>query len=565
MKSLACKCLLLCLLATIQAFGTHHENLSGFEKAITQLALDQYGLIIDKSPENKKIRKFHFYTQDPFDKSDRLTAWLNYIQFKTKYSALKNQLWMHPGDVYDANILIENEQALLNPLVRSFALIFPVQVSNDPSSTEVDLLVVTKDIFNWQGTSTISTAGAALGNLSLGLYQTNLFGLNKTIGVNFNLNQAIMNLSGYYFDPSLLSTKNQLTLQQGVYLNRQGFGYEGLNTTFLLNYPLATEDTPWGYAASFSYNNQPMYDFVGTDIRTFEGFKKQYRALQISPQLFVVRSFGKKTKHNLSFGYGANLNQYKPLEDVPESFKQAVLPYSEFQSFLILRYSTFQNRYQAFYDYNTFALTEWVQLGPSLSLANHIALGPILGSDHTFWAPILSLGASAAPTQDSLVSASAQLQTRIQDSFLNNQVTVSLTAVSPSIFKFGRFVTSSTYAQLWNNLNNAYFTLGGEAGLRGAPYRYYLGRQFFRQNLEFRTRSLPFWIFRFGLVAFYDLGAAFSGQAGFNPTHDVGLGLRILSVPWNRLLIRVDAATPVGGPLVGFQNTLITLGIGQAF
>lgn len=565
MKSLACKCLLLCFLAAFQIASAHHENLSPFEKEITQLALEQYGFIIDKNPENKKIRKFYFYTKDPFEKADKLTAWLNSLQFKTKDSALQSQLWMHTGEIYDANILIENEQALLNPLVRSFALIFPVQISKDPSDTEVDLLVVTKDIFSWQGSSFISSAGIALGSLQLGLAQTNLLGLNKTVGVNFGLNQKLVNLSAYYFDPSLFASKNQLTVLQGVYLAREGLSYEGLKTTFLLTHPLATEDTRWGYTASLTYNDQPYYDFIGAKVRTFEGLERQYRGLQINPQLIGVRSFGKTTKHNLSFGYGANFLKYTPLQDnLPQRFTDNVLPYSEFQSFFVLGYNTFQNRFQAFYDYNTFVMTEWVQLGPSLNLTNNLALNP-LGSDHTFWAPTLKLGASAAPSKDSLFTVSSEFQTRLQDNFLNNQVSISLKAVFPTVFKFGRFVASGTYAQLWNSINNSYFSLGGSAGLRGASYRYYLGRQYWLSNLEFRTQSIPWWIFRFGLTGFYDVGAAFNNSTDFNPTHDVGLGARILMIPYNRLLIRVDVSVPVGGPVRGFENTLLTLGIGQAF
>jgi outer membrane translocation and assembly module TamA len=164
-----------------------------------------------------------------------------------------------------------------------------------------------------------------------------------------------------------------------------------------------------------------------------------------------------------------------------------------------------------------------------------------------------------------LFKINAQLTTRLQESFINNQVSVSTGLVLPSLGHFGRFVLAATYANTWDNINNTFFSLGGEAGLRGAAYRYYQGRQLLRTNVEFRTRSVPFWIFRFGLAAFYDFGDAFNSSKDFNPTHDLGLGLRILTVPWNRLLIRVDAATPVWGPVHGFSNTLITLGIGQAF
>jgi outer membrane protein assembly factor BamA len=163
------------------------------------------------------------------------------------------------------------------------------------------------------------------------------------------------------------------------------------------------------------------------------------------------------------------------------------------------------------------------------------------------------------------MSVSSSFSTRIQDQLLNNQFSANLRVVFPIIKPVGRFVLAASYANTWNNLNNAYFYLGGSSGLRGTPYRYYQGTQLLSHNLEFRTRSLPFWIFRFGIAAFHDFGCAFNNSSDFNPTYDAGLGLRILIIPWNRLVLRVDAATPIWGPVRGIENTLVTVGFGQAF
>ncbi|MES2503914.1 MAG: hypothetical protein V4534_03445 [Myxococcota bacterium] len=551
-------------LTAFACWGANHEKLSDFEKSIVNIGLENNNLIIDKNPSRKTIRNFYFYTQGPFDPTDKLLAWLDHTQFRTRDIALKNQLWAYSGEKYREQIIIENERILLNPAVRTFVLIFPVQKANAISESDVDLLIVSKDIFNWQLTYNLSGSGSNLTQFSLGLAQTNLFGLNKTVGINAALDQALLNLSAYYFDPSLFSSKNQLTLQQGVVLDRHSGHYEGVNGSMLLTYPLMIETVRWGYSAAINYSYQPIYDFQGDKLRLYEGQARQYHQFQIVPNLTLTRSFGTTYKNNLSAGFGLNLGKYEALEPVTEDFIKRVLPRNELQSYLIFGYNYFQNKFIALYNYNTFAMTEWQQLGASINFVNHVGLR-FLGSDFSFYRPGLALGQTFALGKDSIVSLIGSGQTRIQDGLLNNQASTSLTAVLPTIAGVGRFVLSGLYSNIWNNQNNLQSTLGVSTGLRGVPFRYYQGTQLLRTNLEFRTVSLPAWILRLGLDAFYDFGAAFSDQTGFNPSHDVGLGLRILVVPWNRVLLRIDAAVPVAGPFAGMKNTLVSFGLGQAF
>jgi hypothetical protein len=209
-------------------------------------------------------------------------------------------------------------------------------------------------------------------------------------------------------------------------------------------------------------------------------------------------------------------------------------------------------------------MTEWYQLGPSVSLTNNLALAA-LGSTWSFYNPIVTSRWAFKLSRDSALTLAASGSTRIQNRVINNQVSGSIRLIAPSFGGFGRFVAYASAGSIWDNQNNSQYTIGSDIGLRGVPFQYYQGNNFIRTNLEFRTTSVPWWLFRLGLVSFYDFGTAFNELGTSNPTHDLGAGVRIFTIPWNRVVIRVDVAVPVAGPLKGFENTLVSFGLGQAF
>ncbi|MBL4818104.1 MAG: hypothetical protein JKY15_02565 [Deltaproteobacteria bacterium] len=566
MRCLSCKYLFVYFCFASSIFAIEREKLSQLEQSAVTDALRKHELFRDPSPQDKKIGKFYFYTEKAIDPKERLVGWVSKIQFHTKDSAIKSQLWMKPGDLYNSNIIIQNEQTLLNPTVRSFILILPVQPKLSPSKDTVDLLIVSKDVLSWRASYKIAGSSDGLSSFSINLSQTNLLGLNKTVGLSFGLEPQLVEWGAFYQDPSLFSTKNQLSAMQGVFLNRAGWGFEGVEGSFQISYPVIVETVKWGYSALFNYNYKPFFDYQGVGIRRFDGLERKYHQFQLNPSFVLIRSFGKVHKSNISFGYGLSYAEYKPLEKVSENFIKNVLPVNELQSFAIVGYNYFQNKFLALYNYDTFSVTEWQRLGPRFSATNHFAWTGI-GSDRTFFRPLASFTASVPVTKTGLFIFSLSGQTRLQldRSIINNTLGAELTLVAPTIGQFGRFVTEAKFSSIWDNQNNTQLVLGANSGLRGVPFQFYAGNNLVRANLEFRTTSVQLWLIRLGLVAFYDFGAAFSSESQFKPTQDAGIGIRIMVIPWNRIPFRIDVATPFDGPRRGFNNTQITFGFGPAF
>ncbi len=147
----------------------------------------------------------------------------------------------------------------------------------------------------------------------------------------------------------------------------------------------------------------------------------------------------------------------------------------------------------------------------------------------------------------------------------DSSIEPALHLVSPTV-GFGRFVFDAHLLYRFTNYLNQIEFLGGDTRLRGYPANYFTGANVLNSNLEFRTRSVDILTAQVGLVAFYDIGAAFNTwnvsapggcspvgssvlaalPTGFCPVHSLGTGLRILFPQLDRIAFRADIGFPLG-------------------
>ena len=121
-----------------------------------------------------------------------------------------------------------------------------------------------------------------------------------------------------------------------------------------------------------------------------------------------------------------------------------------------------------------------------------------------------------------------------------------LSLASPMIRGAVRLVGEADVASLHDSTRaNAFFTAGGESGLRGYGLNEFRGQARFVGHLEARSRPLPLGALRFGGLAFYDAGHAAASLSALRPRQDVGLGLRLLIPQLNFYVLRVDWAFPL--------------------
>jgi len=253
-------------------------------------------------------------------------------------------------------------------------------------------------------------------------------------------------------------------------------------------------------------------------------------------------------------------------KEVQDAFFKAALPRQEFQSFLLGEYHHYWNQYTTLHNYDTFELAEVVQTGPDLKIALNLGAKPILYGDANFLRLESKFSYVWEYAQNALWETTLEAKTRLQDAnFVNNFFAFQTTIGTPVIFNGGRFFGNFKIQARINDLDNYQLYLGGHNGLRGLPSNYYAGPYSILGNIEFRSLSFPLWVTRIGGVLFYDVGSAFSNWNNIEFTHDIGLGLRILLIQFNRAVLRIDMAVPVAGPIVGPNNFLFTFGFNQAF
>jgi hypothetical protein len=141
--------------------------------------------------------------------------------------------------------------------------------------------------------------------------------------------------------------------------------------------------------------------------------------------------------------------------------------------------------------------------------------------------------------------------------------------VTPTIAGMGRVVFDASLLWRWRNYLNATTILGGDDRLRGYPTNFFVGKDSFSYNVEFRSRPIELYSCELGGVAFYDVGDAF-GADRFVPYQSLGIGLRAV-FPWlDRAVLRADLGFPIKRPLDSSTHAPIApfaflVSFGQAF
>ncbi len=568
------------MLAALPLWAEVGGDWSATEREAVDEGMAQFDVQLVQNPEGKKIGQIFYYTLKPFTKSDGFLQIFDKAHVDSKNSAVAQNMSINPGDLYDTILVTQSTQALQDPRFRSLVVIAPVISKTHPSQGSVDLLVVTRDVWSLRLETDFQLTDKVVNELYFNLVENNLFGLNKSLGTYFDLRQAQMRVGAQYVDPHLFGTWNTLNIEQGIIFNKAGNHYEGLLGNYSLSYPLYSPSSQWGYSLTANYIAQPVYLFQGGNVRTIaisEGdqvfqVKQQYRYFSLDGSAVVTRSFGDLIKNNIFWGYGLKINRPTLFADfsydayVAEQFRQKILPQDDLQSFLIAGYDYFWNTYATFYDYNTFVLSEIYRTGPRLTVTANLAGKPVLYSDNNFVRGQVKLSYLTDFADNGLLNMSLQGQTRYQQGqWINNYVSAEANIATPKFFGGGRLVVDAFFQGNFADKNNSYLYLGGNKGLRGMPSDYYQGQFFLRGNVEYRSLSTPIWIARVGGVLFYDVGSAFNDFSRMHLSHDVGVGLRILLMQFNRGVIRLDVAVPLSGPIAGLQYITPTIGFGQAF
>lgn len=534
------------------ATADRFDALGKLEKREAELVLKDRGLQLDPRPAGKTVRNLIIVNREVFSEDDGFLTWFNIFHRVTREGIIEREVLIRPGMVWDEELVEESARKIRDPFLSNMAVLLAVMTD---APGQVDLLVITRDVWSLRFNSNFQLQEDQLTLLSLSLAENNFLGWRKALSVAFNMDQGAFSFGPRYSDPNIAGSRLTLGVAADAIFNRESTEFEGSRSSVALTYPLWSLATPWGGSISVTHWDAPVRSFVGTGLRPYRPpevpdtvLPWSYRYREFEADASATYSFGSTVKTRLSFGYSFFLTDAEHLDEFPDdevlktAFARDVFPRLEQSSALWFRYRLFTPTFRTYRDLRTFDLREDYLMGPDFSFRVTQAL-QLLGSDSDYTA--LSGGFEYAfdPGAFSYVKLSASWSGRLQhERLIDQRVQGKLFFASPKLWGALRVLVRASWDQRINETGNRFFALGGESGLRGHEVGELDGIKRLRYNIELRSRPWAWYFFRFGAVIFYDAGDAADRVEDLDIKHDLGFGVRILIPQINPYVLRVDWA-----------------------
>jgi hypothetical protein len=544
-----------------------------YEEDLIADVLAEQHLVPDKTPLGKRIERIVVAPQDIFlPRFDPVPAFFNILHVTTKPDVVRRELLFGEGEIIGEDTIEESERNLRSLFVLAVARIVTARGSTPDS---VVVVVVTKDLWTLRPNTNFVYENGNLDLLQFTLAEHNLAGRNKFLGLNFRLDPATFTLGQHYIDPRVWGSRIAAEEQVLVIFNRDSGDPEGTIALANASRPLFSLATEWGWYAGVYYEDDVSRRFINGATAPQYTYDQRF----VSGALDGKRSFGRAWKSIFTLGYSANTARFRP----HATTDPMILPFSEDVANIYLRYDFYQPRYVTFQDIQAYALTEDYRLGPQSTVELDLAASE-LGFSSDFFRAFASVAWRWLLGDDDLFYVGASGEARYEPHFSNPQhwttpwvnraFSATIHNISPRWWIL-RFLARASVTLHDYDLSNAVLQLGGTSGLRGFAAGTFNGANLYVFNLEARTKPIALWTVYFGLVGFYDGGAAYFSRYGepaleevgtvLRPVsyhHDAGFGLRIQLPQFNHEAVRVDMAFPLEASP---DPVVVTAAFGQVF
>lgn len=545
--------------------STDVRTLGRLEQESVDDAAAVLGLTVDPQPTGKRVGRVLVVTQEVFSRRDWHFQLLNAFHRTTRPNVVARELLIKSGDLYDAGLVDESIRNLQAPpplvvgsrsiYVPEWASVVAILPVRSLKPGEVDLLVVTRDVWSLRFNTAFEFQQNTVAYLATSLSENNLFGWRKYLAANFVMDQGAMGFGPTYFDPNVLGTRLTLYATATTWYGRSDQSHEGSSATWSVRYPLYALSRRWGGGLDLIHSDVVVRRFRGNDLWQEEvvglemGVPHIYRRRTASLDGHVVRSF--PTARLIQRVTGGVLVDARDTSLVPpnlgldaataQQFLEDVAPIPETRSEPYMKYDLFTPRYGVFRDLDTFDLRENRRLGPSLSVRLGYSV-PQLGSD--FAALSLRATFAAAARWGSgygQVAATVAGRWRRGDLF-DQYLNCAVLSATPVLNGWFRIVVHAELNAVRDDTYRTLFFIGGQTGLRGHIIGDFKGPVSAVGHLELRTLPLAVFSQRIGALLFYDVGHAAESIRYLRARHDFGVGLRWLIPQLNSSVLRVDWA-----------------------
>ncbi len=531
------------------------DRYSRYEQDSIDRALARLGASVEPSPEGKILEDVQVMPLDVFEKRDFMPNFVlglvNWFHVTSRPYVIEREVLVAKGQPYRQYLVAETARNLraLNQL--SVVLCVPLRGS---SPDRVKLLVITKDVWSLRLNSDYLVAGGKLQYLLLQPSEENFLGTHQSVLANFILDPATYTFGGRYLIRRVAGSRIQLDASASAIVNRDSGKVEGGYGTFLYGQPLYSTQAKWAWNGRLTLRNDIRRRFVGGVLDKFpfgdkDGVGYQYRRDLVSGRFEVTRSFGTPFKNDVTLGFGASRNVYRPpaelasaTPEVQRAFLTQAMPVSDTQIGPYVELHAHRNRFVTVLDFNTLGLQEDFRAGHDA----YLRLTPIstaLNSSRSFLGVYAAL-AYTIPIGDGLARAFVESFNELTTSGVpDGSIELGLRLTTPRT-PAGRLHFDARFQNRYANYLNAQSYLGGDTRPRGYATQAFRGKDLVAATLEFRSRAAQILGCQLAGAAFIDAGDAFDGFADMKLKQSAGFGARVLFPQLDRVVMRVDVGFP---------------------
>lgn len=541
-----------------------YEQLSSYERETLDDALASRGLQLEPNPDGKVLQGFEIMPLEVIEQRDPAPGFLNWFHWKTQSRVIEREILARPGEPWVAWRAAETARRLRNLRQLSLVLVFPVKGS-DPRS--VKLLVITKDVWSLRLNSSWRFKDGRLEYMLLQPSEENLYGTHLRVAGLYAYDRVTNSYGGVVSHPRVLGTHLAFVASASTVVERSTGHIDGTVGQLSFVQPLFSSDTKWAYGSQVAWNSRVVRwlwpDANGALVRrTYDSpstpendrLPWEYQTQNWYWITSVTRSFGLKSKQDISWGLEAQRHRYQPVatqarfepQIVSEFFREQV-ERSDARIGPFARLDIYSNEYISLVNVETLGLQEDYAVG-------HRAFLKAYGASQAASATRNLLGVVAGmaytlPLDDGLATAWAIHNWEWTGHADQNDASVQagIRLVTPSLGPVRAIYDAGALSRYHDYLHVRY-ALGGDNRLRGYPSQEFIGSNFLVSNLELRTKPVRLWTLLFGLSGFYDAGDAWDKAAQFQPKHALGVGIRGLAPQLQRIVGRLECAFPLDRP-----------------
>ncbi|MEM9492896.1 MAG: hypothetical protein AAGC55_27350, partial [Myxococcota bacterium] len=250
------------------AHGQAESELGTYERNALGDALRRTGLTVSAAPHGRFVGKIHVVNLDVFSERDGYLDIFNIFHLTTRDYVVEREVLLRPGQMWDQEVIDESARKLRDPIFTTLVVIVPVEPLSGKAD-EIDLLVVTRDVWSLRLNSEIEFQGEKLARLLIAPSENNFLGRRKLASMVFDMDLGEYEVGPLYLDKNVLGKRWQMQLSAAAVFGRETSDLEGESVGLSIVRPFWSLSSRWSGGLALSHRDDRFRSFEGAEVRTY--------------------------------------------------------------------------------------------------------------------------------------------------------------------------------------------------------------------------------------------------------------------------------------------------------